>query len=107
MTEQNDLQVKPKIGWKNHIWWIILVMVFWYLLVFSELGMVLFDDPLYILEPLIKHTGDMADSMRFVVWMYLSTITSFIGVFVSEAFSLQRPATVSACCYGAYCSAFS
>ena len=77
MTEQTEtLNQRQKVDWKNRIIWIILVTIFWYLLVFSIIGELLFDGNWGPLASM-----DLSDPLLFTM-SYLSTCVSFVGILV-------------------------
>ena len=80
MSEPNEIKKRQRIGWKNQIWWIILVFLFWYVLVTSSVGAILFGSP-DAGGGVIGRLLELSDEMKFA-FFYLATITDFIGIII-------------------------
>ena len=74
--------LKPKVDYKNRILWICLMVVFWYIFVFSLPGELLFSDKATPFQGLMDNITHMPDANRFTITYYLGTITAFIGAFL-------------------------
>ena len=77
--ETKELETVQKVDYKNRILWICLMTVFWYMLVFSVPGELLFDPGSGPFDWFMEKIGYMHDANRFTMQYYLATISGFIG----------------------------
>ena len=77
-----EQRIKPRFDRHDSIIWIILVTIVWYVFIFSLPGELLFDDHMKPVQGLLDRIHYMPDAVRFVLTMYLGTITAFIGAFL-------------------------
>ena len=79
---QMDDKLRPRVDWKNRILWILLITSFWYMVVCSMPGEILFGSGASPFRGLVDKLGYMKDATHFTLEMYLSTITAFIVIFI-------------------------
>lgn len=80
--QNNELRDKKKVDYKNRILWICLMTAFWYILVCSFPGEILFTGKALPFQGLIDKITHMPDANRFAIEYYLATISAFVGIFL-------------------------